>query len=165
VGSGAAGDAAGFAGSGVCEVRRAFRAWTQRVRAMAVDWPSPRVGSTSPWVRAITAINASGRWSRRYAIETGPTTANVTEAATCARLLIVVAAGNDHQILLLHLSLAVLLDGACQVGGVRRRLQEMDGLHQAVEGVRRHHHRIGRKLRCSLYKFEGRCARLQRRHR
>ena len=47
-----------------------------------------------------------------------------------------------HQVLCLYLALAVLLDRAGQVGGIGRRLQLMDGLHEAVEGVQRPQHGV-----------------------
>ena len=40
--------------------------------------------------------------------------------------------------------IAVLFDGACQMCCVRGRLEQMHGLHQPVERVKRHQHRIGR---------------------
>jgi hypothetical protein len=48
------------------------------------------------------------------------------------------------QLVLRHPTLSVLLDGARQMGGIGRRFQQMDRLHQAVEGIERHDHRIGR---------------------
>jgi len=71
VGSGAAGDAAGFAGAGVCEVRRAFRARTQRAGAMTVDKPSYRFIPTKAG-QSLKATDQSSTLPRRPFISTVP---------------------------------------------------------------------------------------------
>jgi hypothetical protein len=42
------------------------------------------------------------------------------------------------------LTLTVLFDRSGEVRRIGRRFQEMDGFHQAVEGVQRHQHGIRR---------------------
>src|SRR5690606_28204180 len=98
--------------------------------------PMPSKGwRRQSFIRALTRLRVLRSWPCQY-----------SWSLQAARVQVSVSSLHSigiDQALLFHLPLAVLPDRAGEMRRIGRRLQQMDGFHQAIEGVQRHHHRIG----------------------